>query len=299
MNKTRVWIEAFRLRTLPLALSCILLGNLLAISHGYFKVWVLILSITTTLFIQILSNLANDYGDGVKGTDNERIGPRRAVQSGMISSSEMRTGMIIFTILTLVSGVALTRTGTRDLSFDYLLFFIVLGIVAIVAAIKYTVGKSAYGYYGLGDLFVFIFFGIVGVGGSYFLQANTINWQILLPASSIGMLSVGVLNLNNMRDIVTDFKAGKHTLVVKMGLSNAKRYHGILLLGAVVLALIYVELNPGSPWKWIFIVSILPIFINIRKVLRIHEPRSFDPLLKQLAIGTLLFSLTFGIGQII
>jgi len=299
MNKTRAWIEAFRLRTLPLSLSCILLGNLLAISHGHLNVWVLILSITTTLFIQILSNLANDYGDGVKGTDDERIGPRRAVQSGLISTSEMRNGMIIFTVLTFISGVALTWTGTRNLSFDYLLFFIVLGIVAIVAAIKYTVGKSAYGYYGLGDLFVFVFFGIVGVGGSYFLQANTINWQILLPASSIGMLSVGVLNLNNMRDIVTDFKAGKHTLAVKMGLRNAKRYHGILLLGAVALALVYVELNPGSPWQWIFVVSILPIFINIRKVLRIHDPRSFDPLLKQLAIGTLLFSLTFGIGQII
>ncbi len=299
MNKTRAWIEAFRLRTLPLAFSCILLGNLLAKSHGYFHVWILVLSLTTTLFIQILSNLANDYGDGIKGTDDHRIGPRRTVQSGLISQKEMKNALVVFTLLTFISGVVLTWLGTKDLSRDYLIFFILLGIGAIIAAITYTVGKRAYGYHGLGDVFVFIFFGLVGVGGAYFLQANSLRWEVLLPAASVGMLSVGVLNLNNMRDIETDLLAGKHTIAVKMGIRRAKIYHGVLLLGAIALAMIYINIGQGSSYQWIFVVSLLPILANLKKVMNIQDPQAFDPLLKQLALGTLLFSLTFGLGQIL
>jgi len=299
MHKLNAWIEAFRLRTLPLAFACILLGNLLAASHGYFDVGILILCLITTLFIQILSNLANDYGDGVKGTDDKRIGPRRLVQSGLINQKEMKVGIIVFTVLTFISGLGLTWLALHDIGWNYVSLFVIIGIIAIAAAIKYTVGKGAYGYHGMGDLFVFIFFGLVGVGGSYFLQTQNWEFAILLPAASVGLLSVGVLNLNNMRDIQSDVAAGKHTLAVRLGLRRAKLYHSFLLTSAIALAFIYVQYQPGSSWQWLFVVSLFPILLNLYKVRHIRDPRAFDPLLKQLAIGTLLFAITFGVGQVI
>lgn len=300
MTPLQSWLLAFRLRTLPLSLSTILLGSLLAVSDGAFDTGVLILCVLTTLFIQILSNLANDYGDGVKGTDDKgRIGPQRAIQSGIISQQQMKGGIIVTGILTFCTGVFLTYWGTRNLPIHYFIGFILLGLIAIWAAITYTVGKSAYGYRGLGDIFVFIFFGIVGVFGSYFLHTNTASLPILLPASAVGVLCVGVLNLNNMRDIESDRVAGKNTLAVMMGLETARIYHAILLLGALALAFLFVYLHPRSSWQWIFLLSVGPILMNIRKVFIIRDPKEFDPLLKQLALSTLLFSLSLGGGQII
>ncbi|MEM6629336.1 MAG: 1,4-dihydroxy-2-naphthoate polyprenyltransferase [Bacteroidota bacterium] len=300
MADLKSWIQAFRLRTLPLSFSCILLGTFLALSANAFDWGVLGLSILTTLFIQILSNLANDYGDGIKGTDgSERIGPERAIQSGAITPKQMKRAIIIFSLLTFLTGVFLTYWGTRYLPMVYFWGFILVGLLAIWAAIQYTVGKKAYGYYGLGDLFVFIFFGIIGVYGSYFLHTNTWNPLILLPASSIGFLCVGVLNLNNMRDMESDLSAGKMTLAVKLGLPSARIYHGILLLGALVLAFLFVYLQPKSHWQWIFMISLGPILLNLRKVFLIQDPRAFDPLLKQLALSTLLFAVSFGLGQTI
>ena len=298
MANLKSWIQAFRLRTLPLSFSCILLGTFMAVGDGAFDEGVLALSLLTTLFIQVLSNLANDYGDGVKGTDGEeRIGPQRALQSGAITPKQMKRAIIICASLTFLTGVFLTYWGTRNLPISYFLGFILLGLLAIWAAIQYTVGKKAYGYYGLGDLFVFIFFGLTGVYGTYFLHTHAWNPLILLPASSMGLLCVGVLNLNNMRDIQSDKSAGKLTLAVKLGLERSRIYHGILLLGALVLAFLFVYLHPRSHWQWIFVISLGPILLNLRKVYLIKDPRAFDPLLKQLALITLLFAVSFGLGQ--
>src|SRR5680860_1161523 len=226
MNQFLVWMQAFRLRTLPLSISSAVIGSILAYADGKFVWPVFILTLTTTIFLQVLSNLANDFGDSVHGTDNSnRVGPERTVQSGKISKTEMKRLIVIFSILSFISGSLLIYFGLRNAKVGLIILFFMLGIASIAAAIKYTIGKKPYGYSGLGDLFVFIFFGLVGVCGTYFLFTNQFNMELLLPASSIGLLSAGVLNLNNMRDIANDATSGKKTMVVRIGSEKAKLYH--------------------------------------------------------------------------
>ncbi len=300
INKTQAWIKAFRLRTLPLALSSIALGSLLAYAEDLFNWLVLVLAITTTLFLQILSNLANDYGDSVSGADNEeRIGPERAVQSGVISLKEMRNAIILFVVLSLASGIGLIYVGTKGIAFHYGILFLVLGLGAIAAAIKYTVGKKPYGYSGLGDIFVFLFFGLTGVLGTYYLHAHQLPLDKLFPAAALGFLSAGVLNLNNMRDREPDAKVGKNTLAVKLGAKGAKVYHIILITGAMACAEIYTLLNYRSDYQLIFLVTLPMLLIHIKVVWQNTEPAKLDPQLKKLAMTTLFFALTFGLGLII
>lgn len=304
-SKIKSWLRAFRLRTLPLALATILLGNALAYfemsleGEHTFSLPILFLAILTTLLLQILSNLANDYGDSQKGADNEnRIGPERAIQSGSISPKAMKNGMIVCAILAFLSGISLIWLATADTNRIAFFGFLGLGIAAILAALKYTVGKGAYGYMGLGDVFVFVFFGLVGVIGCYWLQTHEFNTLVLLPASAMGLLSVGVLNLNNMRDIDNDAAVGKRTLVVKMGSENAKKYHYFLLIGAIVLSCIYSFsiFNFYSEWLWLFALPL--IVLQVRKVAAIEEPAAFDPLLKQLALTTTLWAVLMSVGLV-
>ena len=235
----RPWIEAFRLRTLPLALSNTIIGSCLAAADDKFRWSVFGLAALTTVLLQIMSNMANDYGDFVNGKDTaERIGPKRMVQSGEITPKTMLRGIIVIGILCAVSGVSLILIGTAGMDITNLLIFSILGLAAIAAAIKYTVGKNPYGYRGLGDIFVFIFFGLVGVIGTYFLHTQAFRIDLILPASAIGFLSVGVLNMNNMRDYEQDKKAGKRTIVVAMGEKNAAYYHLFLVGGAAALTII-------------------------------------------------------------
>ncbi len=288
------WISAFRLRTLPLALSTVLMGNALAILIDVFNPTIFWLTVLTTLLLQILSNLANDYGDGLKGTDNEeRVGPTRAIQSGDISPKQMKNAVILFAFFSLASGIALLLVA---LEMDLMLFiFFLLGIAAIGAAIKYTVGKSAYGYQGLGDLFVFIFFGLVGVLGAYYLQVKSINYWMLLPAIAIGAFSSAVLNLNNMRDIENDAKMGKNTLVVKLGLSASKKYHFLLFLVAYCAIFTFVFIRTaGKQQGTLLIISALVGLIHtfhIKRIIQAKGYAEFDPELKIVALSTLLFSL--------
>lgn len=302
MSKFQSWLYAFRLRTLPLAFSSILTGSAIAFAdnRNSFSVIVLVLLLITTLSLQILSNLANDYGDSEKGTDNdERIGPVRAVQAGLLSFAEIKRGIVVAIIFCLVFGIALLKFATQELNIGYGIFFFLLGLAAITAAIKYTVGKNAYGYQGLGDLFVLLFFGIVGVWGSYYLLAHQLHYSVLLPALSIGAFASGVLNLNNLRDRESDAKAGKNSLVVKIGEENAKKYHTTLIVIGFVASLVYVVLNFTSTMQFLFIIT-LPLFRkHLVAVWKIEDPRDFDPLLKQLAIGTFIFSILFGIGIIV
>ncbi|MAX82110.1 MAG: 1,4-dihydroxy-2-naphthoate octaprenyltransferase [Crocinitomicaceae bacterium] len=295
----KAWITAFRLRTLPLALSSVLLGSFLAAQYGIFKWPVAILAVTTTLFLQILSNLANDYGDGVKGTDNEeRIGPQRAIQSGEITTQAMKRMIVVFVILSLASGIGLILVSFSDDMFTSLVFLL-LGMLSIAAAIKYTMGKGAYGYHGLGDLFVFLFFGLTGVVGTFYLHTHVMEWEIFLAASAVGFLSAGVLNLNNMRDRISDKNSGKNTLVVKIGGEAAKMYHAFLIIGAVICTALFILLEDIGAWAWIFLLTV-PLFAkNLITVFKNKEPRLLDPLLKQLAISTLLFVLLLGVGSLL
>jgi len=295
--KFKTWIHAFRLRTLPLALSSVALGCFVAYNDGGFSWEVSFLAVLTTLFLQILSNLANDYGDSKHGVDSmERVGPERAVQSGKILPKSMKKVVIMFMGLSLISGLWLIYEGTKGIPFLYVLLFLFLGLGAIAAAVKYTIGKSPYGYSGYGDLFVFLFFGLTGVIGTYFLNTQQFNWEVLLPATAVGFLSAGVLNLNNMRDRVNDKQAGKNTLVVIMGIEKARWYHFSLLAGSVIAGITYMLINYHSPFQMLFLLTIPLLWINVVVVFKNKIPEELDPYLKKLAIASLLFSLSFGIG---
>lgn len=294
------WLKAFRLRTLPLAFSSIAMGSFIAGAEGLFKWPVFLLAICTTFFLQILSNLANDYGDTVHGADNEdRLGPARSVQSGEISLPAMKRAVILFALLSLASGIALIYSGLKGLSGIYLLAFFVLGLSAIAAAIKYTAGKNPYGYKGLGDLFVFLFFGVVGVTGTYFLHSHYWNFHVLLPAFSLGFLSTGVLNVNNMRDRISDKNTGKITLAVRLGATSSKYYHLALIALAFIMIVIYTFLNFNSGVQLIFLIS-LPLFlIHLVKVFKNRDPMQLDQQLKFLVLSTLAFCLAFGAGLLL
>ncbi|MBW8334945.1 MAG: 1,4-dihydroxy-2-naphthoate polyprenyltransferase [Prolixibacteraceae bacterium] len=300
MASVKSWIKAARLRTLPLAMSGILMGAALSYFDGGFQVKVSVLAIVTALFIQIFSNFANDYGDSQKGTDNQhRVGPKRTVQSGEISPKQMKVGMVVLIVLSLVTGIWLIAEGTKRLDLTTFLLFLAFGIVALIAAYRYTAGSNPYGYAGLGDVAVFLFFGILPVVGTYFLNAHQLNPEIFLPAISIGLFSTGVLNLNNMRDIENDRNSGKNTVVVRMGSAKSKYYHISLIAIGWLTAALFIALRFQSVYQAIFIVT-LPLFIrDLIKINRIQEPRQLDPFLKKLSIATLLFTVLFGIGILI
>ena len=289
------WINAFRLRTLPLAFSCIIMGSGLAYATGQFNLTVFILALITTLFLQILSNLANDYGDFVKGTDNdERVGPDRTMQSGLITKPEMVRIMWVIALLCSIFGVWLIYEGTNGLDLSKAGLFAILGLTAMGAAVKYTMGKNPYGYAGLGDIFVFLFFGWLGVLGSYFLHTHTLNWELLLPASSIGFFTTAVLNINNMRDHLADEKSGKNTLVVRIGISWAKRYHFMLNFIGTLFIVLYTV--PAINAIWFFLFGFILFIKPAREILRNKDYTSFDPYLKKQAIAIFLFTIIFVVG---
>jgi len=285
------WVEAARVRTLPLSVSGIIVGSFYAMSQGIFNWNIVIFALLTTLGLQILSNFANDYGDGVKGTDNEdRVGPKRAIQSGVISPAEMKRAIVITSLITLLFAVLLIYFAFKGKYLVFSLIFLVLGILAIASAIRYTVGKGAYGYRGYGDVFVFVFFGMVSTFGVYFMFSKTLDLLLLLPATSIGFLSVGVLNLNNMRDEESDRKAGKNTIVVKNGGTWAKKYHFFLVISAMILVLIFAFLNDFHFDQYIFVVAYFPMISHLMTVYKNKTPRLLDPELKKLAISTFLLA---------
>lgn len=285
------WIEAARVRTLPLSVSGIIVGSFYAMSQGMFNWNIVIFALLTTLGLQILSNFANDYGDGVKGTDNhERVGPMRAIQSGVITPQQMKKAMVITSLITLIFALLLIYFAFKESYLWYSLFFLALGILAIASAIRYTVGSKAYGYRGYGDVFVFVFFGLVSTFGVYFMFSKSMDWLLLLPATAIGFLSVGVLNLNNMRDEESDRRAGKNTIVVKRGGAWAKQYHFFLVISAMVMVLVFAFLNDFHIDQYIFVVAYFPMISHLMTVARNKDARLLDPELKKLAISTFLLS---------
>ncbi len=298
------WLHAFRLRTLPLAVSSILVGSALAlivdgrVEGAYVRVSIVVLALLTAVLLQVLSNLANDLGDHQHGTDNaDRVGPQRAVQSGAITSAQMRRAMILCGVLAFISGCALI---TLALGFTVkTLLFLTIGLLAIGAAVKYTFGKNPYGYAGLGDISVFLFFGIVGVCGTFYLHVRAMALPVLLPALAMGLLSTGVLNVNNMRDIQNDAASGKRTLVVRIGSANARIYHTVLVVGGI-LGLVGFALMADLGWTmWLFLLVVPGFIIHLKRVWTTKEPRDLDPQLKVLAMGTFFTALLFSLGLIL
>jgi len=289
-----------RLRTLPLSVSGIILGTCFAYYNGHFYPLVLILAILTTISLQVLSNLANDYGDGIKGTDNdERVGPQRALQSGEITPDEMLDAIKFNIIIVIMLTLALIWAAFGTTNFLFLILFVVLGGFAVYSALNYTMGDSPYGYRALGDVFVFVFFGLVSTMGSYLLYMQNIDHVVILPAIALGLLSVGVLNLNNMRDIESDKNAGKITLVVKLGLQRAKVYHFCLVVGAMIITIVFSILYYVEPYNFMYLLAFIPLIIHVKKIKVAKQPNDFDSQLKVLALSTFLFSLLLGIGYIL
>lgn len=297
------YIKAARLRTLPLSISGIIIGSALGFNElntegSVLKSPIFWLAILTTIGFQVLSNFANDYGDGVKGSDKNRTGEARMVSSGAITPKQMKNAMIVTAIITILIALALIYVAFGSENFVYSILFFGLGIASIVAAIKYTVGNSAYGYSGFGDLFVFLFFGLLSVVGSYFLFTNQLNLTIFLPAISVGLLSTAVLNLNNLRDREEDKVNNKNTLVVKLGSKKAKKYHYFLIISALVFALIYVFIDFTSIYQLVFLMAFLPLIKNINTVSKNKIPSELDGELKKVALSTFLFAILFSVGQL-
>jgi len=291
----KAWISAFRLRTLPLSISGILVGLALAKIKGQWDFGLFLGAISTTLLFQITSNLANDLGDTLKGTDNkDRVGPIRSVQSGAISKKIMTYAIILFSILSIISSGLLIYHCSISLSKQALIIYMALAVLCLIAAITYTIGKKAYGYHGLGDLMVFIFFGLVSVMGSYGLLGLNINVLTLLASISIGLWSVGVLNLNNMRDQENDKQSNKITLAVRFGFLGAKKYHFVLMLTGIVTWILLISMISYSKNKALYFFCLLPILIvvfHLNKVAKMKHPKEFDPELKRIALATFFASL--------
>ncbi len=299
MAEIKDWIHAARLRTLPLSIAGIITGSAAAFALGKWNGTVFALALCTTLLFQILSNLANDLGDTLKGADNaNRVGPTRAVQSGAISPPTMKKAVIFTAILSFISALALIYVGSQLLSQTALIGYVLLALACIVAAILYTVGKKAYGYNGMGDLFVFLFFGLVSVLGVYPLFGNELTWVLMLPAITIGNYSTAVLNLNNMRDQENDALVGKNTVVVKWGNENAKKYHALLFIIGFLSWLSFLILTNNT----IGFISLLPfiLFLKHLKFVRNNTiPKSLDGELKKVALGTFFTSVLYFISVII
>lgn len=298
------WIAAARPRTLPLALASIILGSLLALANLQFSWKITLLASLTTIFLQILSNFANDYGDAVSGKDtDQRVGPRRAVATGDITKEAMLRGIVITAALSLISGVWLLLESFRDTNSSDIpprfWIFLVLGLLSIAAAVGYTNGKRPYGYAGFGDIAVLIFFGWVGVLGTYFLHTLSFVPLLLLPATSVGLFATGVLNINNIRDIETDTLTGKRSIPARLGLALAIRYHWGLLITGMACALTYSFLTDAPLPGYIYVLA-FPLFVlNGRAVATHKRPAELNARLGQLALSTLLFVVLFGVGQVL
>ncbi|CNH86747.1 1%2C4-dihydroxy-2-naphthoate octaprenyltransferase [Yersinia aldovae] len=296
-SQTQAWLESLRPKTLPLAFASIVTGSALAVWLDSFKPAVALLALLTAGLLQILSNLANDYGDAIKGSDTEeRIGPLRGMQKGVISRQQMKVALIITVTLTVLSGIALIAVACEKPS--DVLGFLLLGLMAIVAAITYTVGKKPYGYMGLGDISVLVFFGWLSVAGTYYLQAGHFDSIVMLPATACGLLATAVLNINNLRDIENDKANGKNTLAVRLGPVVARYYHTLLIVAAIFCLTLFTILYLHNWAGWLFILAIPLLAKHVRLVL--HDPTAtgMRPMLEHMVKAALLTNILFAVGLV-
>lgn len=279
-----------RLRTLFLSMSCIWAGLFAVQLQQNLSIIISLLTLFTALFLQILSNFANDYGDSIHGADHAgRKGPKRSVQTGTITAKKMKKAMILMATLAFISGCILLAVSANVIGTKGVLVLLSIGILGIAAAIAYTNGKRPYGYMGLGDLAVFIFFGLIAVVGTQYLQTGTITQTTWLLAISFGSISTGVLHLNNMRDIDSDKTAGKMSIAVRLGLMGSKIYYSLLLLVTIACFSIFIIRENFGPFM-AFTISLI-IMLNLMVAWRVQRQEDFDPLLKYLSISSFIISL--------
>ncbi|WP_157865618.1 1,4-dihydroxy-2-naphthoate polyprenyltransferase [[Enterobacter] lignolyticus] len=298
ISRTQAWLESLRPKTLPLAFAAIVVGTALAWWQGHFDPLVALLALITAGLLQILSNLANDYGDAVKGSDKpDRIGPLRGMQKGAITQAQMKRALVVTVALICLSGLSLLAASWQNVG-DFI-GFLVLGGLSIIAAITYTVGTRPYGYIGLGDISVLIFFGWLSVMGSWYLQAHNIVPAMFLPATACGLLATAVLNINNLRDINSDRENGKNTLAVRLGPVNARRYHACLLMGSLLCLALFNLLTLHSLWGWLFLLAAPLLVKQARFVLTHLDPTDMPPMLERTVKGALLTNLLFVVGIVL
>lgn len=294
----KAWLESLRPRTLPLAFASIVVGSAIAAWQDSLKPGVALLALLTAGLLQILSNLANDYGDAVKGSDKEdRIGPLRGMQKGLITQAQMKRALVLTVVLIAISGCSLIALACEQPS--DVIGFLVLGALAIIAAITYTVGNKPYGYLGLGDISVLVFFGWLSVAGTYYLQTHSFDSVVMLPATACGLLATAVLNINNLRDIDSDRENGKNTLAVRLGPINARYYHALLLIMAVVCFALFTLLNLHSAWGWLFVLAIPLLLRHGLRVLRNKTAAAMRPMLEDMVKAALLANVLFAVGVVL
>ncbi|MRT58211.1 1,4-dihydroxy-2-naphthoate polyprenyltransferase [Enterobacteriaceae bacterium RIT693] len=295
---TQAWLESLRPRTLPLAFASIVCGSALAYWQGVFDPAVALLALLTAGLLQILSNLANDYGDAVKGSDKEdRIGPLRGMQKGVITQAQMKRALVVTVVLICLSGLSLVALACH--TFADFMGFLLLGVLSIVAAITYTVGTRPYGYMGLGDISVLVFFGWISVAGTWYLQAHSLAPLVILPATACGLLATAVLNINNLRDIDSDRENGKNTLAVRLGPVTARRYHAGLLIGALVCLALFNLIWLKSLWGWLFVLAAPLLLKQVAYVIREKDPIAMRPMLERTVKAALLTNLLFALGVVL
>lgn len=299
MIKLSVLAGVLRLHTLPLSMASMVVGAGLAVNDHRFNVLIFFLSLFTALLLQILSNLSNDYGDLKKGVDNaSRIGPKRPLQRGLISPASIKKAISVNVVLTFFSGALLLSVALKSDLLSWLVFF-GLGVLSIIVAMTYTLGKMPYGYWGMGDIVVFLFFGMLGVLGSHYLYATSFNWLDVLPAISIGLLSVAVLNINNMRDMETDKISKKITLVVLFGRNAAFKYQVYLVLTAPILMGLYFYLMPNTQtWQYVFLLILSPLIKSLKALkgavlMNKNDGEVYNTQIKNMSITTFVFALIF------
>ena len=316
MNTLNIWLKAFRLRTLPLSLSGVIIGWCIALLYNVNDWSIFIFSILTTVCFQVLSNLSNDLGDTIKGADNkDRVGPSRAVQAGLISKKNMKVAIYITGFFSILFAFVLIILSAKGMSNSLIVAFLVFAVLSVLCAITYTIGKNAYGYYGFGDLMVFVFFGLVSVFGSFGLYFKSLSLICLLPSISFGLLSVAVLNLNNLRDCINDKKSGKNTVVVRLGFNRAKRYHyAILFFSFISYCLFILSIKEGffvtlqneafaDPYSklysniiYIGLLAYIPLIPHFLRVYKCSKPHKLDSELKIVALSTFVCSILTCVG---
>ncbi|MBQ3634306.1 MAG: 1,4-dihydroxy-2-naphthoate octaprenyltransferase [Bacteroidales bacterium] len=299
MVSIATWFKAGRPQTLALSFALIIVGSAVAAQVGCFRVLTFVLTLLTTLFLQLLSNFCNDYGDYESGADLAgRRGPERMLATGGLTTTDVKRAMWFCGVSAFVAGVLLLFSVSDTLGLEGVLFMFGLGLLSIAAAIAYTVGKHPYGYMGLGDLSVFLFFGLLGVAGSYTLFAGRPSLSVFLPATAIGFFSIGVLNMNNLRDYDSDLRSGKRTLVVRLGTRWSRLYQAALVILGLCIMGCYVALF-GTPWQWLFLIAAPRLLLHVRTVLTTQDHDVIAAQLKVMAVNTFLLSLLFAAGTVI
>lgn len=296
MSKLTSTVSSMRLRTLPLSLAGVLLGALLSVAEYRVRFVVVLLLCLTTVCLQILSNLSNELGDVLHGTDTaDRQGPSYGLNGGALTVGGMKRLIGLFVVLCCLFGAAMIRVSFGTFLCLESILLLVLGAAAIVAAMRYTLGRNPYGYRAKGDFYVFVFFGLVSVLGAYFVCAHTIHsWMLLLPASAIGFFSMGVLNVNNIRDMRTD-APNRITVAMKLGLHGARIYQTVLISLGWACMTVYTLLRLPDWRHWLFVLT-LPLYVVHLRGVWTHTERELDRYLPMLVLSTFAFALLAGAG---